>query len=283
MTRTRRSEALLSFPSMSWLFIFFLVPSIVVFIVAFKPADPFGGVETGWTLETLQKLRSFIYAEAALRTIWISLVSAALCIALSLPCGFYIAKSSQRWQQRLLLLVVVPFWISFLVRIFAWRTLLHPDGFIKSVLAGLGIVSEEASLLYNTSAIVLVTVYTFLPFSILPIYAAVERFDFALLEAAFDLGASKLQTFFKVFIPGISRGIVTAALLVFIPALGSYIIPDLVGGVDGELLGNKIAQRVFTDRDLPQASAIAALLTLFVLVPLMGVFVLRPSFMILAV
>jgi spermidine/putrescine transport system permease protein len=123
--------------------------------------------------------------------------------------------------------------------------------------------------------VLLVMVYTFLPFAILPIYAAAEKFDFLLLEAARDLGAGRLQAFVHVFLPGIRRGLVTAFLVVFIPALGSYVIPDLVGGPSGEMLGNKIAQRVFVDRNLPLASALAALLILAVLVPMAAVLLLQ--------
>jgi spermidine/putrescine transport system permease protein len=174
-------------------------------------------------------------------------------------------------RARLMLLVIVPFWTSFLIRIFAWKVLLHPEGALKGALVGLGLVSEQAPLLYTPGAVLLVMVYTFLPFAILPIYAAAEKFDFQLLEAARDLGAGRLRAFASVLLPGIRRGLVTAFLVVFIPALGSYVIPDLVGGPGGEMLGNKIAQRVFVDRNLPQASALSALLILAVFVPMAAV------------
>jgi spermidine/putrescine transport system permease protein len=169
----------------------------------------------------------------------------------------------------------VPFWTSFLIRIFAWKVLLHPEGMLKAALVGLGLISEQAPLLYTPGAVLLVMVYTFLPFAILPIYAAAEKFDFRLLEAARDLGASPLRAFVLVFLPGIRSGLLTAFLVVFIPALGSYVIPDLVGGPGGEMLGNKIAQRVFVDRNLPQASALSVLLILAVLLPMAAVLVLQ--------
>jgi spermidine/putrescine transport system permease protein len=161
------------------------------------------------------------------------------------------------------------------VRVFAWKSLLHPEGMIKRALEALGLAGAETPLLYNPAAVVLVMVYTFLPFTILPIYAAAEKFDFRLVEAARDLGARPFQAFRRVFLPGIRRGVLTAILVVFIPSLGSYIIPDLVGGPAGEMLGNKIAQRVFTDRNLPLAAALSAVLVLAVLAPLVGVLLLQ--------
>jgi spermidine/putrescine transport system permease protein len=174
-----------------------------------------------------------------------------------------------------LLLVIVPFWTSFLIRIFAWKVLLHPDGPVKSLLLSLHLADASTPLLYRPEAVLLVMVYTFLPFAILPLYAAAEKFDFALLEAARDLGARSLEAFWRVFIPGIRRGLLTAVLMVFIPALGSYVIPDIVGGPNSEMIGNKIAQRTFVDRNLPHASGLSALLTLAVLAPLIGMWALQ--------
>ncbi len=168
------------------------------------------------------------------------------------------ARASERRRRILLMLIIVPFWTSFLIRIFAWKSLLHPEGLVKKALVALGLAGPETSLLYNAGAVLLVMVYTYLPFAILPIYAAAEKFDFRLIEAARDLGARPFQAFRRVFLPGIRRGLLTAVLVVFIPALGSYVIPDLVGGPSSEMIGNKIAQRVFVDRNLPHASALSA-------------------------
>jgi spermidine/putrescine transport system permease protein len=164
--------------------------------------------------------------------------------------------------------VIVPFWTSFLVRVFAWKLLLHPEGTIKHTLVWLGLASQDTSLLYRPGAVLLVSVYSFLPFAILPIYAAAEKFDYRLVEAARDLGAGAFRAFRSVFLPGIRRGLLTATLVVFVPSLGSYVIPDLVGGPTSDMVGNKIAQRTFSDRNLPQASALSALLTLAVLAPM---------------
>jgi spermidine/putrescine transport system permease protein len=271
----RRAEWLVTLPTLVWLTLFVAVPTLLVFVIAFRPANPYGGIGAGWTLENVRALWTPATLAIAWRTLWISLVTTAISLVLSIPAGYTIARASERWRNRLLMLVIVPFWTSFLVRVFAWRSLLHPEGLIKKALEALGLAGPDTTLLYHPAAVVLVMVYTFLPFTILPIYAAAEKFDFRLVEAARDLGARPFQAFRKVFIPGIRRAILTAVLVVFIPSLGSYIIPDLVGGPAGEMLGNKIAQRVFTDRNLPQAAALSAILVLAVLAPLVGVLVLQ--------
>jgi spermidine/putrescine transport system permease protein len=271
----RRGEWLVTLPSLAWLVFFFLLPTLIVVAFAFKPADPFGGVGDGWTTATLAGVVDPQYAAIVWRTAWLSLATTALCLMLALPAGYAIARAEPAARARLMLLVIVPFWTSFLIRIFAWKVLLHPEGALKRALVLLGLADAQAPLLYTPGAVLLVMVYTFLPFAILPIYAAAEKFDFRLLEAARDLGAGPLKAFALIFLPGIQRGLVTAFLVVFIPALGSYVIPDLVGGPGGEMLGNKIAQRVFVDRNLPHASALSAILILAVLLPMSVVLVIQ--------
>jgi spermidine/putrescine transport system permease protein len=268
-------EWLITAPSLFWLILLFLIPTLIVFAIVFKPTDLYGGIGDGWTLETMRSLANPNYPIILWRTFYLSLLTTIACIILATPAGYCLARASLRWRQILLILVVVPFWTSFLIRIFAWKTLLHPEGWIKKSLVALHLLSSDTSLLYNAWAVWLVMVYTFLPFAILPIYAAAEKFDFRLMEAAQDLGARRWQSFVHIFLPGIRRGLWTAILVVFIPALGSYVIPDIVGGPNGEMLGNKIAQRVFVDRNLPHASGLSALLILAVLFPLLAVLILQ--------
>ncbi|HPI72215.1 MAG TPA: ABC transporter permease [bacterium] len=269
MTRRRRIyEWFVTAPSFFWLSWLFVIPTLVVFAILFKPADPYGGIGSGWTLETLRSLGNPNYPAIIWRTLWLSILTTVLCLLLALPTGYYMARVDKKWHNMLLLMIITPFMTSFLVRIFAWKTLLHPEGLIKQGLVFLGLISPEATLLYTPEAVLLVMVYTELPFAILPIFTAAEKFDFHLVEAARDLGAGPLTAFFKVFVPGISRAIATAVLVVLIPALGSYVIPDVVGGPNSEMIGNKIAQRAFSDRNLPHASGLAAILTLTVLIPM---------------
>jgi spermidine/putrescine transport system permease protein len=278
IARTKqRNEWLVTLPSLFWLGLLFVIPTAIVFLVVFKPTDNYGGIGPGWTLSTLRSLANPNYPTIVWRTIIQSFLTTGICILLAVPAGFFIARASRPWRQVLLLLVIVPFWTSFLIRIFAWKILLHPEGLIKRSLVFLHVIRPEVSLLYNSEAVLLVMVYTFLPFAILPIYAAAEKFDFHLLEAARDLGAHQWQAFFRVFVPGIRRGLLTAVLVVFIPALGSYVIPDIVGGPNAEMIGNKIAQRVFVDRNLPHASGLSAFLILAVLIPLLAVLALQRS------
>lgn len=265
--KAKLEEFAITLPSFIWLFIFFLIPTLVIFAFAFKPSDLFGGIGEGWTFENIYTLVDTSYLLLIWRTIWLSLIATLLCLALGLPVGYQLARASSGTRQFILLLIIVPFWSSFLVRIFAWKSLLHPEGFFKSVLVTLHVIDPSTSLLYNSGAVILVMVYTYLPFAVLPIYAAASKFNFQLLEAASDLGATRLYGFFKVFLPSIRKGIGTALVMVFIPAIGAYVIPDLVGGTQSEMIGNKIAQRTFLDRNLPLASALSALLSMIILLP----------------
>jgi len=273
--RRRGQEILLTAPSFLWLSLFFLIPVALVFILAFRPADPFGGIGRGWTTATIKGLADPQYLIIAWRTLWVSFVTTVICLLLAVPTGYAVARAPERRRNFLLMMVIVPFWTSFLIRVFAWKSILHPEGLIKKILIAVGLVDPGTSLLYNLGSVVLVMVYTFLPFAILPIYAAAEKFDVRLIEAARDLGARPFQAFRKVFLPGIRQGLVTAVLVVFIPALGTYVIPDIVGGPGSELLGNKIAQRVFVDRNLPLAGGLSIVLILAVLAPLLAVLALQ--------
>jgi spermidine/putrescine transport system permease protein len=261
-------EWLLTLPSFGWLAFFFIVPTIIVFAIAFKPAGVNGGIGEGWTLESIRNLIQPSYPEIIFRTVWISLVTTAACMLLSTPVAYWLALQPASRRQWLTLLIILPFWTNFLIRIFAWKTLLHAEGWLKHLLVAVGLAQPDTILLYNSGAILVVLIYTYLPFAILPIYAAAEKFDFSLMDAALDLGSSRIRAFIQIFIPGIKMGLFTALMVVLIPALGSYAIPDIVGGASSEMIGNKIAQRTFVDRNLPHASALSACLALAVLLPM---------------
>lgn len=258
------TEATASLPSIIWMLFFFLAPSILIYTYAFKPADVYGGIGDGWTLETFFSLTNVAYLKILLRTLWVSLLTTVFCLALAIPFGYQMITVSKRTRNLLLMLVIIPFWSSLLIRIYAWKTLLHPEGALHQLLEMLHLISPNTPLLYNFFAVTFVMVYSFLPFAILPVYTSATKFKLHLIDAAMDLGASKTQAIFQVFLPGIKKGIAAAALMVFIPAVGTYIVPDLVGGVSSEMLGNKIAQKTFVERNLAQASALATLLTLVV-------------------
>ncbi|MDX8415234.1 ABC transporter permease [Intestinicryptomonas porci] len=260
-------EIFLTMPTALWLVLFFVIPSILIFTIAFHCADSAGGIGSEWTLETVKRVASSNYVAILWRTIWVSAAVTVICILFAVPVGYFIACANRKIRPWLLLFFVLPLWTNFLIRIFAWRLVLHPDGFLRKSLIFCG-MSDEVFLLNNMGAVIAVTVYTFLPFAILPVYAAAEKFNFALLEAARDLGASRFKAFYSVFIPGIKKGIITALLIVFVPALGSYAIPDLIGGVSDELIGNKIALRAMQNRNLPEAAAYAAVLAIIIIAPI---------------
>jgi spermidine/putrescine transport system permease protein len=271
MTPTRRrfwGECSLTAPSILWLLVFFLLPTLIILAIALKPADPSGGIADGWTWHTLFSLRNPNYPEIIFRTVWLSAVTTTITLAVAIPIAYYIARCKPWKRDLVLFLTIIPFWTSFLIRIFAWKAVLHPDGILKSILVFCHLASPDTLLLYRPEAVLLVMVYTELPFAILPLYAAAEKFDFSLIEAAMDLGAGRLRAFFSVFIPGIYNGLLSACLMVLIPSIGSYVIPDVVGGIGSQMIGNVIAQRTFVDRNLPAASALAAVLTLVMIIPL---------------
>lgn len=271
--RKRGGEYLATAPSLLWLTILLIIPTFLVLTFAFKTADPYGGIGSDWTLASLRSLGNPSYPAIIWRTIWQSVATTLICVALSIPMGYFMARTSEKVRRLLMVLTILPFWICFILRVFAWMSLLHPDGFIKEALVFLHLAAPHEQLLYTSGAVLLVMVYNHLPFAILPIYAASEKFDFQLLEAAADLGATRFRAFRSVFIPGIKTGIAAAVLMVLIPALGEYVIPDMVGGPNSEMIGNKIAQRVQNDRNLPHACALSAALMLFVLGPMLAVMI----------
>jgi ABC-type spermidine/putrescine transport system permease subunit I len=266
--KLRKPEILITAPSFLWLGLFVFIPFAIILAIAFKPALPAGGIGEGWSLDALRSLRDPAYARLLGYTVLVSAAATALCLLLALPVAWHLARVSPRWRSTLLMLVIIPFWTNFVIRVFAWQQILHAEGAIARLLRALGILGDAERLLGNSAAVIVVSVYTYLPFAILPIYAAAEKFDFHLLDAARDLGARPFRAFRSVFLPGIRKGLVTAFLIVFIPMLGSYVIPDMVGGTDTRMIGNAIAQRNFNDRNLPQAAALSCALTLLVLAPM---------------
>jgi spermidine/putrescine transport system permease protein len=264
-----RKELLLSLPSLAWLSLFVLVPAALILIIAFRATAASGGIADEWTLGQFRILAEPHIQVLLWRTLWISAVTSAICLALAIPVAWFIARARESVRSTLLLLVIVPFWTNFLIRVFAWNQILHSEGGLARFLRAIHLLETNQPLLFNSGAVILVSVYTYLPFAILPLYAAAEKFDFRLLEAARDLGAGALRSVFSIFIPGIATGIRTALVIVFIPMLGSYVVPDLVGGSNGQMIGNKIAQRNFSDRNLPSASALAAILSVAVLAPML--------------
>ena len=262
-------EYAITAPSMAWLFFFFVVPTLIIFAIAFRSKGAYGGIGETWTLNTMAELRNPDYPAIIWRTIWMSFACTLITLAIAIPVAYYIARVSQWKRDILLLLTIIPFWTNLLIRIFAWKLVLHPQGMLKSLLVSLHLIDPSAQLLYNPASVLVVMVYTELPFAILPIYAAAEKFDFSLFEAAMDLGAGRLYAFFHVFLPGIKEGLTSACLMILIPLIGSYVIPDLIGGKDSQMIGNVIVRLALEQRNLPAAAAMSTVMFLIMSIPLL--------------
>jgi spermidine/putrescine transport system permease protein len=267
---TLRITALLS-SSLVWLVGFFLIPLLYLLIVSFAARSPYGTIE--WALGLRNYLRAFqpLYLEIYWRSIWMALLTTALCVLLGYPVAYLIARRvSRRWKSALLLLVVIPFWTSFLVRTYAWMVILRTEGVVNNLLLALHLTHEPLRLLYTPLAVFIGLVYGELPFMILPLYAVLEKMDPSLLEAAQDLGASRLSAFLRVTLPLSVPGLVAGAVLVFIPSVGAFITPDLLGGARTMMVGNLIQNQFAMVRDQPFGSAVAFLLTFVVIAVLLG-------------
>ena len=249
-----------SAPQGLWLTLFFAAPLFIIIVYSFLKKGLYGGVEPGFSLAAWHALGGGTLLAVALRTLLVSLVSTSITILIALPASYSIARSSN--QSLRLFLIIVPFWTNFLVRVYAWIAILGSEGFLNDALRWLGILSTPAQFLYNQGTVVLVLVYMYLPYAILPLFSTIEKFDFTLLEAARDLGASRLTAIVRILLPNIRGGIVTAVLFTFIPIFGAYAVPLLVGGKDAYMLGNIIADQVTKTRNWPLAASISMAVTL---------------------
>lgn len=241
-----------------WLLLFFLVPVVVILAYSFLTRNYQGGVDFHFSLQGYKDIVNPNYLVVFLRTIWISLISSVLSIIIAIPVAYQMAFS--KWKNVLLLLVIVPFWTNSLIRIYAWIFILGNNGLVNQFLIKMGFVESYVKFIYNNFAVVLVLVYTYLPFAILPLYSSIERLEKHIFEAAMDLGCTKRQVFFKILLPNIRQGIVSSFVFVFIPSIGTYAVPELVGGKDSRLIGNEIARLLTTAKNWPAAAAISSVL-----------------------
>ncbi len=251
---------LYSWPMGVWFSIFFVAPILIIVLYSFLKKGLYGGVEYEFSLVAFSQMMNPAYGMVFFRTVWISLLCTVFTIMLALPCGYAIAKSKH--QTLFLILIIVPFWTNSLIRIFAWMSILGNDGILNTIFITLGLTTEHFKLLYNSGAVVTVSVYMFLPYAILPIFTAVDRFDFSLLEASRDLGASKITSMIKVLLPNVKSGVTTAIIFTFIPIFGSYTVPLLVGGKDSYMIGNIIVDQVNKTRNWPLAAGFSLVITI---------------------
>jgi len=266
-----------------WLLVFFLVPFLFVFKISFSdpiigqpPFTPLFDWSSNATVTVLATLDNYrfltednLYWISYLKSAKIASISTLCCLLLGYPMAYGIARSEPTTRNLLLLLVILPFWTSFLLRVYAWMGLLSTYGTVNNLLMWIGLIDAPLKLLYTDYAVYLGIVYTYLPFMILPLYANLERLDMSVHEAAADLGARPFQVFRDITIPMSMPGIIAGCLLVFIPALGEYVIPSLLGGLDSLMIGRTLYNEFFLNRDWPLASAVATVLLFILVIPMM--------------
>jgi spermidine/putrescine transport system permease protein len=245
-------------PGTFWLLVFFLIPLAWLFHDSFS--DKISITETAFTGTLSNYIRAFdaVYLTIIWKSIWISAVATAFCLLFAYPIAFGICFAPARWKPLLLLLVILPFWINLLIRTYALIAVFRSQGYLNLVLGWVGLGPFE--MLYNDGAVIMGLVYVYMPFMVLPLYATIERLDRSFLEASLDLGGSQFQTFFKVTLPLTMPGIITGIILVFIPCLGSFLTPDMLGGANAIMIGNVIERQFKAANDYPFGSALSFLL-----------------------
>ena len=270
-----------------WLVVFFLVPFLIVVkislshtAIAQPPYTPVLDPAAGWqglraflaalSLENYAFIGSdWLYLSSYLKSLEVAVLSTLLLLVVGFPLAYGIARAPRRWQPALFMLVVLPFWTSFLIRIYAWVNILQRDGLFNQLLVALRIVDEPPAWLATDTAVYIGIVYSYLPFMVLPLYAALEKLDESLLEAAADLGCPRWKTFWLVTLPLSLPGVLAGALLCFIPIVGEFVIPDLLGGSDSLMIGQTLWVEFFGNKDWPAASAVTVVLLILLVVPIL--------------
>lgn len=275
-----RRAVLIAIPY-AWLLALFLIPFAVVFKIslsdialAIPPYTP-TAKDGIWNMLSQLDFENFIflteddlYWKAYVSSLQIALISTVLTLLVGYPMAYAMARAPEQWRPTLLMLVILPFWTSFLIRVYAWVGILSGEGFLNQFLLWIGIVDAPLTILNTNTAVYIGIVYTYLPFMILPIYSALDRLDGSLIEAAEDLGCSRIKAFWLVTIPLSRNGIIAGCFLVFIPALGEFVIPSLLGGSGTLMIGKVLFEEFFSNRDWPVASAVAVILLLILIIPI---------------
>jgi spermidine/putrescine transport system permease protein len=252
-------------PVTIWLGLFFLVPLLLILAYSFGTSGIYGGITLGFNPGNYLKVFDPLYLEIIGRTFFIAALNTLLCLALGYPLAYFIVFKGRRWRNALVLLVMVPFWTSLLIRAYAWVVILGGNGIANRTLQFLGITDEPLTLIFTPEAVLMGMVYSYLPFMILPLYAALEKFDTRLKEAAQDLGASRWHTFWRITFPLSLPGVIAGSILVFIPSAGEFVIPDLLGGSRTVMTGNLIQNQFLQARDWAFGSALSVLLAVLLL------------------
>lgn len=270
-----------------WLILFFFLPFLILLYISFvdmggdispfKPIwDPVSGILSLkyenylaiFRTEEGAPLFRTLYIDAYLRSIWYALCTAVLCLAIGYPFAYFIARSPASLRPALLLMVMLPFWTSFLLRVYAWKGILADQGVLNRLLMAIGLTSEPIPMLYTNVSMLIGMTYVYLPFMILPLYANLVKMDFRLLEAAYDLGTSPFKAFWLITVPLSKAGIIAGFMLVFIPCVGEFVIPSLLGGPENLMIGRVVWDEMFTANDWPRATALAVVMIALIVIPL---------------
>lgn len=271
--RPSRAGIVYSLPLTVWISLFFLVPMVIVFLYSFLTRDVGGGVTWNFSLDAYAAIfkqtssGQFLYIDILGYTLGMAVAATVVTILIALPCAYYIARTKN--NTLLLFLVIIPFWVNFMIRIYAWVAILGQSGILNEALIAVGLLKEPVQFLYNDYAVLLVLVYTNLPFAILPLFTTIEKFDFGLLEAARDLGATHMTSLRKVMLPNIRGGLITAVLFTFIPIFGTFAVPDVMGDSNTFMLGQLITQKLKMTGDYPMASSLSVLILILTVAGLM--------------
>ncbi|MBL8580110.1 MAG: ABC transporter permease subunit [Mesorhizobium sp.] len=270
-----------------WLLLFFLIPFVIVFrislsqtAIAMPPYTPVFSLQDGLAafFDQLRELNfdnyvwlteDPLYFNAYVSSVWIAAVSTFFALLVGYPVAYGMARAPAAWRPTLLMLVILPFWTSFLIRVYAWMGILKPEGLLNQLLLSLNVIDTPLLIMNTHTAIFIGIVYSYLPFMILPLYSALEKMDYSLIEAAQDLGCTPISAFWKITFPLSLPGVIAGCMLVFIPAVGEFVIPDLLGGSQTLMIGKTLWNEFFANRDWPVSSAVAVILLLLLIVPIM--------------
>jgi len=252
-------------PTMIYLFLFMLLPMLLVAVLSFLTRGTYGEVVYRFNLDNYARLMDPLYLKILLYSLGVGLTTTIFTILIGYPLAYFIARSPARHRSTLLFLILLPFWTNFIIRIYAWIMILRTEGFLNSFLMSLRIIEEPLNILYTPTAVLIGMVYEFLPFMVLPLFTSLEKIENAQLEAAADLGARPVRTFLRVTLPLSVPGMIAGSILVFIPAMGMFVVPDLMGGAKTVLIGNLVRNQFLTARDWPFGAAASMVLMILTL------------------
>ncbi len=253
-------------PVTFWLGLFFLAPLLLIVAYSFGTAGVYGGMKLGFNTNNYAQIADPLYLKILFRTLVIAVLTTLLCLVLGYPLAYFIAFRSRKWRNNLILLVMIPFWSSLIIRVYAWVVILSGNGIANHALQFLGITNGPVNLIFTPKAVLMGMVYSYLPFMVLPLYASLESFDVSLKEASQDLGANRWHTFWRVTFPLSMPGVIAGSILVFIPAAGEFVVPQLLGGAKTTMMGNLIQQQFLDARNWAFGSALSMILAVVLLV-----------------